>query len=225
MESTITTSDQLGQLHSALYAHIRKVNLHLQAVNPSQTLTSVYPQPTPTISYIRPRAEAQTVERLIGLSHGRGLEMKHHPVIELRLNEDWLTLELVLNPEAWYDQRNWLGKLTVRRYRDEFRELIATFPPQLRIGSWQGIAPTDRYLTSAQLRIPPVFEAWMGTYCDGRDWLRVGAWIPTAEITSDIEDELFKHAQALYRLHQYIAWTGRNDFYSLFRAEENKAVN
>jgi len=225
MESTVTLTDQLNNFHSALYARFRKFNLHLQAVSPSKTITSVHPQSIPTISYVRLLNEAQTVERLIGLSDGRALDMKHHPIIELRLNEDWLALELVLNPEAWYDQRNWLGKLRVRRYRDEFRDLITGLSPHMRVGSWQGAAPTDKYLTSAQLRLPRVFEAWVGTYCDGRDWLRIGAWFPTAEVTPDLTDVLFDHAQTLYRLHQYIAWTGRNDFYSLFRANENKEIN
>jgi len=225
MESTTTISHQLNHLHGSLYTRFRKFNLHLQAVTPSKTITSVHPQSIETVSYMRLSPEAQTVERLIGLSDGRALDMRRHPVIELRLNEDWLALELVMNPEAWYDQRNWLGKLGVRRYRDEFRDLMTGLSPLMRIGSWQGAAPTDKYLTSAQLRIPRVFEAWAGTYSDGRDWMRVGVWYPTNEVTSGLSDTLFDHAQALYRLHQYIAWTGRNDFYSLFRAEDNKDIN
>lgn len=224
MESTLTLTEPLSHLHGGLLARFQKFNLHLQSIPHAQTVTTHQSNTTSTVTYLRLAGEAQTVERLIGLKDGRRLEIKHHPVIELRLNPDWLALELVLNPEAWYDQRNWLGKLKVQRYREEFRALISNLSPQIRVGAWQGEGPTDRYLTSAQLRYPRVFDAWVGTYCDGRDWLRAGVWYPAADISLEMIDELFSHAQALYRLHQYIAWTGRNDFYSLFRANEDSEI-
>lgn len=221
MESTYTLTDSLGQLHQALFTRFRKFNVHLHAITPSQTITSRH-SATPTITYLRLPSEAQAVERLIGLKNERQLEVKHHPVIELRLNADWLALELVLTPEAWYDQRNWLGKMSVPRYREEFHNLLTTLSPHIRVGAWQGDTPTDRYLTSAELRFPRIFEAWAGTYSDGRDWLRFGVWYQTAQVTPDVAHHLFDHAQAIYRIHQYIAWTGRNDFYGLFRAKEDR---
>jgi hypothetical protein len=205
----------LSALHQELFRRLRKLNVHLQAIAPSHTVTDS--AAVPTVTYLRLPAEAQAVEQLIKLQPQTSINLRHHPVIELRLTEHWLTLELVLNPEAWYDQRNWLGKLGIKRYRDEFYGMVSAFNPHMRIGSWAGIHPAEPYLTSAQLKHPRVFEAWVSTFSDGRDWLRVGVWYAVEPDTIGIVDGLYAHAQTLYQLYQYMAWTGRNDFYWLFQ--------
>lgn len=205
----------LNLLHQELFRRLRQLNVHLQAISPSHTVTDTVT--VPTVTYLRLPAEAQAVEQLIKLQPQTQINLRHHPVIELRLTEQWLTLELILNPEAWYDQRNWLGKLGIKRYRNEFYSMVSALDPSIRIGSWAGIHPADPYLTSAQLKHPRIFEAWISTFSDGRDWLRIGVWYPADPDTIGMVEGLYTHAQSLYQLYQYMAWTGRNDFYRLFQ--------
>lgn len=206
-------------LHLALYTRLRTLNIALQAISNAKTVATPQPsQPAETVAFVRLPGEGQAVERLIGLRAGDHIDLKHHPVIELRLTETWLALEFILNPQAWYDQRNWLGKLSVRRYRDEFHGLLGALPPDIKVGAWVGLEPSERVLTSEQLRFPKVFEAWVGTYSDGRDWLRMGVWHPVSALDDTaLPALLFEQLQALYGVYQFLSWTGRNDFYGLFR--------
>lgn len=205
-------------IHSALYARFRKYNLHLEALTNQDSVTGQRCADTHLITYMRPTSDAQTVERMMGRDFAnRGIELQHHPVIELRVSPRSLALELVMSPQAWIDQENLLGKLSIVRQRHEFRKLISHLNPETRLGFWRGQHLDDMHLTADQLSYANVFEHWMATYTDRQDYFRAGMWYTADQITDNIAVELFNRSQELYSLYNFITWTGNNDFRSFYQ--------
>lgn len=215
------TSDTLinvETVHAALYARFRKYNIHLDASLNKESVTGHSHTDTQTVTYMRPTAEAQTVERVMGRDiANRPIDLHCHPVIELRANANSLVLELVMSPQAWIDQENLLGKLSIVRQRHEFRKLISHLNPEMRLGFWRGQQLDDMHLTADQLSYANVFEHWMATYTDRQDYFRAGMWYSADQITDNMAVELFNRAQELYSLYNFMTWTGNNDFRSFYQ--------
>ncbi len=215
MNFVASPSQRFGDVHHALTANFRKHNIGLQAVNAGVSAVSYVPEQALVFAYVRLHSEAQTVERQIGL-RSTEIDLQRHPLIELRLTDKHLALEFVLSPLAWWDQRNLIGKLSLRRYRDELRDLLLLLDPDMAIGHWHGLHLDDQHLTLRHLRAPRVMEAWLQTFSDGRDPIRIGLWLDAAALNDEELPDLFEQAQALYAVYRFTAWTGRNDFQSFY---------
>lgn len=220
MSNSTSPSQRFAELHTALYAKFRKHNINLQAVNTGMSAISLEPGQALVVAYVRLHSEAQTVERQIGL-RSTDIDPQRHPLIELRLTEKHLVLEFVLSPLAWWDQRNLIGKLSVRRHREELRDLLLTLPPDMVLGHWHGLALDDQHLTMRHLRSPRVMDAWLQTFADGRDPVRIGLWLEAESLfNEDTLSELFDAGQALYLIYRFLAWTGRNDFQTFYEQQQ-----
>lgn len=215
MNSIASPSQRFNDLHHALTAKFRKHNLSLQAVNTGMSAVSFVPEQALVFAYVRLHSEALTVERQIGLS-GTEIDLQRHPLIELRLTDRHLALEFVMSPLAWWDQRNLIGKLSLRRYRDELRDMLLSFNAEMVTGHWHGLHLDEQHLTLGQLCSKHVMEAWLQTFSDGRDPIRLGMWFDAGRLNDDSVPDLFEAAQALYSVYRFTAWTGRNDFQSFY---------
>lgn len=217
--NTTLNSVTAADLHSSLYARFRKYNLPLDALHAQASAAGRCAAGAEIAAYRRPAAEAGAVERLMGRDNARVLG-DCHPVIELRVDADFIVLELVMAPAAWIDQENLLGKLNVERQRREFCKLIGHLHPAMRLGFWQGGHLDDMHLTADKLARANVFEHWMATYTDRQDTFRAGMWYTRAEAAAmgdNFAVELFNRAQELYSLYTFIAWTGNNDFRGFYQ--------
>jgi hypothetical protein len=92
--------------------------------------------------------------------------------------------------------------------------MVASLDENFRLGFWQGLHLDDMHLTPKFLNHRLVLEKWMSTYCDGRDYFRVGLWSDSAEAEPA---EIFKAMHKLYGIYEYIAWSGSNDFRAFYR--------
>lgn len=212
------TSDAFINLHNALYSRFRKYNLNLDAYTDRESVSGATRSFGTLVMYARSSSEAQVIERVMGRDiPAHRVDHRCHPAIELRLDSAWLVLELVVPPQAWVDQQNLIGKLSIDRQRREFRKLIARLNPAFRLGFWQGGHLDEMHLTAQHLAHPGVFEQWMTTYNDSQDWFRVGMWYPAEKLNEgDVAVELFNCAQELYSLYTFIAWHSNNDFRSFY---------
>lgn len=215
MNFIASPSQRFGDLHQTLSAKFRKYNVSLQAVNTGMSAVSFVPEQALVFAYVRLHSEALTVERQIGLG-GTEIDLQRHPLIELRLTERHLVLEFVMSPLAWWDQRNLIGKLSLRRYRDELRDMLLSFDPDMITGHWHGLHLDNEHLTLHQLRSPRVMEAWLQTFSDGRDPIRLGVWLDANVLNDASMPDLYEYAQSLYAVYRFTAWTGRNDFQSFY---------
>lgn len=206
------STNDVHSLHTNLFSIFRKQNLDFQAIKSSRTVTTRRHQDVMTFSYVRPLSEAIIVERKMGLETSNSLDLRRHPVIELRAVTDGIILELVIAPEARCDQQNLVGKLSVERHRRYFRKMIARLHPDCRLGFWEGTHLDEMHLTANQLSYSTVFDQWMSTYADGQDWFRIGRWYPAEDIDEGFTSDIYRHAEMFYGFYNYIAWTGNNDY-------------
>jgi len=213
-------NDLLNQLETALSARFHKYSVSLDVATTSESSADWSGNSNSTVTYHRPFEEAQNVEYLLGCDMPLSeLNLRRHPVIELRLTPNHFSVELVVSPEAWLDQQNLIGKLGIQRHREAFRSTLQRMDGDFRLGFWSGCELSDMHLTTRQLSRGNNLQEWMSTFCDGQDWLRVGVWYtPEAPQldTSRILRELTDRIGALYRVYTFLTWTSNNDFLSFY---------
>jgi hypothetical protein len=218
-----TLHSQLLDLHRILQSRLQTqhIDLYIATIRDIITTDSVVHRESGgvlVIPYGRHSGTAITVERLMGREHvvtKRDLETHRHPIIELRLAPGGITLELVLSPDAWWDQENLAGKLTLTRYQQEFHKLLQDFPTGYSTGFWQGIHLSDMHLITKQFQHRGIMDEWMRTFEPGKDWFRMGIWYEwdADELNADtIEDTLTSQFKVLYPLYQFINWTSENNY-------------
>jgi hypothetical protein len=220
---------RLQQLHEKLYAQIRLQNLDLHIITPE--MAAVVPASVSMtgdgcalcVGYMRQRGQAVTVERLMGreeVASVHSIDTRRHPVIELRLGSEGLAIELILSPDAWWDQQNLVGKLRVGRHRQEFYTLLKDLSSAYRMGFWQGTHLSDMHLTAHQFQHPRIMDEWMSTFQPSADWWRLGVWYPyDAEAVDEqhIIATLIKEVKLLYALYGNLVWTSDNNFREFFK--------
>ena len=220
---------RLTDLHQALYPRFknRKLNLHPDPGLPGgvgqKSATTPVKSSTMTLTYMRPRPDAETVESMMGrdaLSMASDIEAHRHPVIELRITPDHFTIELVISPAAWYDQQNLIGKLSVKTHRDTLHQLFSELREDYLLGFWHGVHLDDTHLNTSKLPPPRILTEYLETFADRRDCFRAGRWYTPEEsvLQADrIVDEVFERVQELYTLYTFIAWSNKNNFHSLYK--------
>lgn len=176
---------------------------------------------TMTLTYMRSQTDAMVVERVMGRDEltQSGAEVQRHPVIELRLTPDHFVAELVVGPEAWYDQRNFLGKFTIKEHRHQLFKLLTNLDDEYCVGFWSGLHLNDMHLSTRRLPPPHILFDFIETFAAGRDYLRIGRWYDVGDpsLNEDtIVHELFNRVRDLYDIYEYILWTSNNNFHTFF---------
>ena len=224
---------RLIDLHNKLYPRIREYDLRLHP-NPeipggvSQKSVSIPTiANTMTLIYLRSPAEAEVVESLMGrdaLCATGDIEVQRHPVIELRITPDHFVVEFIIAPDAWYDQQNFIGKLSVYQNRQLFYQILTQLRADYLLGFWCGIHLDDTHLNTKHLPPAPILYEYLDTFADRRDWLRIGRWYTpndTALDDNNVVEELFERIRDLYRVYTFMAWTSKNNFHSLYQKTLN----
>jgi hypothetical protein len=220
-----TAHNQLNELHLKLYAMLRMSNLELTVYRQpddrfvtNYSVSSILPGNCLTLHYLRAYQQAAAVERMMGREDvftPEDIQAQRHPVIELRLLPDYLTLEFVLSPQARLDQENFIGKLQNSRNRSAFYELLQKLATGYRLGFWQGAHMSDMHLTTTHFRRINLLAEWLATFEPGKDWLRLGMWYqPDDERlhTELIVNELVQQIRALYTIYQFVTWSSDNNY-------------
>lgn len=215
---------RMDALHSGLHQRLQQYNIALSP-NPQtgqavgvQTLTSPLPQDALSIIYTRSRAQAVTVENLMGrdsVNVSNTVRLLHHPAVEVCLSPEHLAVELVIAPTAWYDQQNFVGKLSIKQHREDFYALLEKVPGRCLMGLWGGLRPQDSHIDLSKLPPKVLLYEYLDTFAAGRDWLRFGYWYEPADDDIDaqhISATLFADIEALYQPFRFIAWTSDNNF-------------
>ena len=204
----------------------RHFDLHLNPEIPGGvTRTSAcapLPEAVATLTYMRSAADARLVETAMGrdaLSMAQHIEARRHAVIEVRLSPEQFVVELVVSPEAWYDQQNFFGKMSSGAHRDRFYDLLSALQGDYVLGFWRGIQLTDTHLSAAKLPPAPILFEYYDTFAPRRDWLRIGRWYDPEDSAlqeDQIVGEVFRRIGELYALYIFIAWSDKNNFRSLY---------
>jgi hypothetical protein len=230
---TQSAYDKLFTLHRALHERIRSnhwdIHPHHQKTNiiSSCSAAGYTTSDVLTLSYFRSADQAMLVENMMGIddkpNHVARFDPHRHPIIELRLGQDHFAIELILSPKAWLDQQNLIGKLELDRHRTTLRDLLRRMTNDYCFGFWDGSHLNDMHLTTWQLTHSKVMNEWMGTFAEGQDWLRFGAWYhpdDTALAEGNIVHEAIRRMSDLYNLYEFILWTSNNNYRSFHEKRE-----
>jgi hypothetical protein len=218
-----STYNRLIELHQALYPRLRKhgFNLHTDALPQSRVLaesvSTLMSEETLTISYTRSLNQAQAVESIMGREDE--IEPRRHPIIELRVTPYGFTIELIISPEAWCDQQNFVGKISIDQHRAAFSKLLAKLNGDYCFGFWGGTELSDMHLNTGKMPPARIVTDWLNTFAAGRDYLRVGHWYEPSDPALNAENivsEVFNRVRDLYTLYDFIAWTSNNNFHHFY---------
>lgn len=227
-----TAIEQLEKLHEHIQEEFTALNYNLNIVNQRKaglvrhhSATSLQEGLTLALQYLRTPAQAVTVERLMGreeIASIHNIDARRHPVIEVRLSQRHFTVELVLSPDAWWDQQNLVGKLSVPRHRHTLYQLLQALTPHYRMGFWQGPHLSEMHLTANQFQHPPVMDQWQSTFEANSDWWRVGTWYDlddSAVQDSTIFDTVMTDIGHLYPIYNHVMWMSDNNFRDFFEQD------
>ena len=124
-------------------------------------------------------------------------------------------VELLMAPDAWWDQQNLLGKLSVIRHKQDFYASLKNFGGNYRLGFWKGVHLSEMHLKAAHFQHIRIIDEWMSTFQANADWFRLGIWYDfDSEFLEEdhIVDELMKQIRLLYSLYMDIRWSSDNNF-------------
>jgi len=216
--------NHLCRLHEHIYPEFRKQNIILSLFKNSQCMPLLQSVSqfgrgaSLSLAYLREPSQAVKVERLLGREEVAApgtINPFHHPVIELRLTPEHFIVEMILSPDAWWDQQNFVGKLSVSRHRQAFYTLLKDLHVEYCLGFWQGTHLSDMHLTAAQFQHPRVMDEWMSTFAPGQDWFRIGIWYEhdaEALAAANIYETVSNQIRLLYPLYESLLWASDNNY-------------
>ena len=226
--------DTIRELHHKLHDLQKKLFIRYGRQSPVHPVKPMAPAfysasnmiqaPCLAVQAMRPLPQALAVEHLMGrdeISDPTEIDAHRHTVIELRLQARWFVIELILSPEAWWDQENLMGKLNVERYRYDFLQLLSNLNDDMRVGFWSGIHSSDMHITGKQLHHNRIVDEWLRTFAPTKDYFRVGMWYhpeDEAMASETIIDTLADTMRYLDGLYQHIAWSSDNNFRAFYNS-------
>ncbi len=227
--------DKFRRLHTYLQAEFPKHDIFLDTYQSSRNAVGVQSCASSssggllTAVYYRGETKAIVVERLMGWEipgDNPTVDARRHPVIELRLTPSHYTIELLLTPDAWWDQRNLVGKLSVQRHSETFYNKLRDLDGEVCMGFWSGATLRDMHITVQQVPWVKILTEWMNTFEAGKDFFRIGRWYTPDDhaIAADtITAETLRQVRALYALYSQILWSSDNNFHSFFKGASRRA--
>jgi len=215
---------KLADLHETMSPNLKGQNFPLSRYKTQiyNSATSHHPVPSVSIQYLRDVDMALRVERLMGREEVTpdGIETHRHPLIELRVTANSFTIELVLSPDAWWDQQNIVGKLSHNQHRGVFYQQIQKLGVGVSMGYWEGIELSDMRLQFPQFMHTRILNEWISTFAVSKDWFRIGKWyeLDQDELNEDrIADEVSEILVRLYAIYDTIAWRSENNYRNFYK--------
>lgn len=210
-------------LHKALYEQMRLNNIQLHvittdAVVQASSVSERHAEQVLSIAYLRSKTQAVNVERLMGreeIANASNIEARRHLVLELRLSPEHFVLELLMSPDAWWDQQNLIGKLSIARHKQDFYSELQNIESEYRLGFWKGVHLSEMHLRTVHFQHFRIIDEWMSTFQANADWFRLGIWydLDAEELAEDqIVEELMQQLRVLYPLYASICWSSDNNF-------------
>ncbi|QPC84342.1 hypothetical protein G4Y79_08195 [Phototrophicus methaneseepsis] len=223
------TKNKLTAWHRAIYPQLRTQNIDLhimfeeQGVVTDHSATSIHKGDALAIQYTRSRSQARVVERLMGREEAAAVgdvSTRRHPMIELRIAPEALAIELVVAPEARWDQANLAGKLSIDRHSQALYSLLRSMGSNFAMGFWRGVHRNELHLTTAQFYHPQIMDEWMSTFEPGQDWFRLGVWYEPEDDAlahTEFANTILGHIRALYGVYKHILWASDNNFHDFYK--------
>lgn len=215
---------RLFNLHEQIYGQMQSSDIELHIITVPNKVVKIgsicdaTAKDVLSLAYLRSSRQAVTVERLMGreaVANEKNIEERRHLTVEIRLSQEKFVIELLMSPDAWWDQQNLVGKLSIARHKQDFYARLGHFPINYCLGFWKGIHLSEMHLKSAHFQHPRIMDEWMSTFQPNADWFRIGIWydLDDEALSEDhIAIEVMKQIRLLYELYEYTRWSNDNNF-------------
>lgn len=224
LKAKVRVQQHFLTLHDAIYAHLQDNNFDLHITKPqasavhNETVSTHTDDSTLALQYMRKREQAVSIEKLMGregVTSVNKIITRLHPVIELRLSASGFTIEFAVSPDAWYDQQNIQGKLSIPRHRTTFYNYLLELNEAHYMGFWRGAHMSDMHLSGKYFSHTRILDEWISTFHQRADWFRIGqsyALDDDAVSQDNIISELIQQFERLYPIYSFFLWTSGNNF-------------
>ncbi|MBN1874009.1 MAG: hypothetical protein JXA33_07250 [Anaerolineae bacterium] len=218
--------DKFLALHDILYPEMKREGLDLHPHwHPPNIVSTWYIGRIEQIwfmklRYLRSRAEVQVVEEKMGvpkLLDYSETQYTKHPMMDIRIDSEYLAVELLLTDKAWLDAQNFKSK--VEKHKTERQHLVRILQDlghDYIFGRWPDTSKPDLIKTTADLANEERLLDWLSRFDPGYSWLRLGIWYTEYEdsrlTTGRIVEEVLYRFKQLYPVYQFLLWTPNNNF-------------
>jgi hypothetical protein len=218
--------DKFLALHRVLYPEIqrRRWDLHPHWHAPNTVSTWSVGQVAQIwfmkLRYLRSHQDVKRLETLMGvpapLAHAETQYTKH-PMLDLRIDGQFLAVELLVTEWAWWDAQNFKSKLEQdEAERDRFVALLRGLGHDFIFGGWPDTRQPELLTTTADLADQNRLLSWLKGFEPGADWLRLGIWYRGPDdlrlATGRIAGEVMHRFEQLYPVYEFLLWTPRNNY-------------
>ncbi len=172
------------------------------------------------LRYLRSRAQVKAIEEMMGvpkLLDYSETQYTKHPMIDIRIDSEYLAIELLLTNQAWWDAQNFKRKIECHNTkRREFVEILQSLGHDYIFGGWPDTSKPKLITTAADLANEERLLEWLSDFDPGHNWLRLGIWYTDyADFrlrTGRIVEETRYRFRQLYPVYQFLLWTSDNDY-------------
>ncbi|MBN2393906.1 MAG: hypothetical protein JXR84_24445 [Anaerolineae bacterium] len=218
--------DKLLALHDVLYPEMKREGLALYPHwHPPNIVSTWYIGRIEQIwfmklRYLRSSTEVQAVEEMMGvpkLLDYSETQYTKHPMMDIRIDSEYLAIELLVTDKAWLDAQNFKRKLEKHKAeRQHFIRILQSLGHDYIFGGWPDTSKPEFIETAADLADEGRLLDWLSRFDPGYDWLRLGIWYTECEdfrlTTGRIVEEVLYRFRQLYPVYQFLLWTSDNDF-------------
>ena len=172
------------------------------------------------LRYLRAGEKVKDLEKLMDvpapLDYAETLYTKH-PMLDVRIDEKFFTIELLVTEWAWWDAQNFKGKLASdAAERSRFLQMLTGLGQDFIFGGWPDTQDPRLVTTAADLADDARLEIWLRGFEPGVDWLRLGIWYSNPadfrlHSVRIAEEVLYRFSQ-LYPVYEFLLWTPRNNY-------------
>jgi len=218
--------DKFLELHRVLYPEIRRRgwDLHPHWHRPNIVSTWYIGRVEQIwfmkLRYLRSYKQVKLVESMMGvprpLDYTETLYTKH-PMMDVRIDSQFLAIELLVTEWAWWDAQNFKAKVERHEvHRNEFVRILEGLGNDYVFGGWPDTSKPELLTTAADLADEERLLEWLAEFEPGRDWLRLGIWYSDPEdyrlTRGRIVDEIIHRFGQLYPVYKFLLWDPDNDF-------------
>ncbi|NLE45445.1 MAG: hypothetical protein GX620_12050 [Chloroflexi bacterium] len=221
--------DKFLHLHEVLYPEIRRrgweLHPHWYAPNIVSTwyigwLKQIWFM---KLRYLRSGAQVQDIESRMGMPRpldNAETQYTKHPMLDIRLDSEYLAIELLLTDQAWWDAQNLKNKISCDpKAQGEFITILHSLGHDYVFGGWPDSSRPDLITTAVDLARGDALEDWLSRFEPGYDWLRLGIWYSDKNdyrlSKARVVQEILYRFEQLYTVYAFLLWTPQNDYRQL----------
>jgi hypothetical protein len=218
--------DKFLALHEALYPEMKRADLdlhpHWHAPNIVSTwyIGRIEQIWFMKLRYLRSRADVLAIEQMMGLPKPLDYsetQYTKHPMMDIRIDSEYLAIELLLTDQAWLDAQNFKRKVEEHKTeRQRLVRLLQSLGHDYIFGGWPDTSKPDLITTAADLADEGRLFDWVSKFEPGFDWLRFGIWYTAYDdfrlAAGRIVEEILHRFKQLYPVYRFLLWTPENNF-------------